>query len=62
MPIPKVILKLIPVPKSVVRSAIAGEFVTSFGLTDTWHQLLFLGLLNVVVWVGAVVAIIYTAL
>jgi len=35
MPIPKVILKLIPVPKSVVRSAIAGEFVTSFGLTDT---------------------------
>lgn len=33
--IPKVLLKLIPVPKSVVRSAIAGEFVTNFGLTDT---------------------------
>lgn len=34
MPIAKLLAKLIPVPKSTLRSAIAGEFMTNFGLDD----------------------------
>ena len=34
------------------KSFLAKRVLGSFGITDTWHQLLFLGLVNIIVWGG----------